>query len=121
MNRPDVRGIGSIPLFLISVAGWINQRQLQAIDYLKEENRVLREQPGDRRLRLTDDQRCRLAAKAKALGRKLLQEAATITTPEMLLAWHRTLIAQKYDGSGKRNPGRPCKAEEIEALVVRMA
>lgn len=107
--------------FLISVAGSINQRQLQAIDYLKEENRVLREQPGDRRLRLTDDQRCRLAAKAKALGRKLLQEAATITTPEMLLAWHRTLIAQKSDGSGKRNPGRSCKAEEIEALVVRMA
>ena len=106
--------------FLISVAGWINQRQLQAIDYLKEENRVLREQPGDRRLRLTDDHRCRLAAKAKALGRRLLQEAATITTPE-LLAWHRTLIAQKYDGSGKRNQGRPCKAEEIEALVVRMA
>ena len=54
--------------FLISVAGWMNQRQLQAIDYLKEENRVLREQLGDRRLRLTDDQRCRLAAKAKALG-----------------------------------------------------
>ena len=46
---------------------------------------------------------------------------ATITTPETLLAWHRKLIAQKYDGSGKRKPGRPRKAEEIEALVVRMA
>jgi hypothetical protein len=43
------------------------------------------------------------------------------TTPETLLAWHRKLIAQKYDGSGKRKPGRPRKAEEIEALVVRMA
>jgi len=82
---------------------------------------VLREQLGDRRLRLTDDQRRRLAAKAKGLGRKLLQEVATITTPETLLAWHRKLIAQKYDGSGKRKPGRPRKAEEIEALVVRMA
>jgi hypothetical protein len=59
-----------------------------------------------------------LAAKAKGLGRKLLQEVATIT--ETLLAWHRKLIAQKYDGSGKRKPGRPRKAEEIEALVVRM-
>jgi len=107
--------------FLISVAGWMNQRQLQAIDYLKEENRVLREQLGDRRLRLTDDQRRRLAAKAKGLGRKLLQEVATITTPETLLAWHRKLIAQKYDGSGKRKPARPRKAEEIEALVARMA
>jgi hypothetical protein len=52
---------------LISLAGWMNQRHLRAIDYLREENRVLREQLGDRRLRLTDDQRRRLAAKAKAL------------------------------------------------------
>jgi putative transposase len=106
---------------LIAVAGWMNQRQLQAIAYLKEENLVLREQFGDRRLRLTDNQRRRLAAKAKGLGKKLLQEVATIVTPETLLAWHRKLIAQKYDGSGKRKPGRPPKAAEIEALLVRMA
>ena len=52
-------------------AGWMNQRQLQVIDYLREENRVLREPLGGRRLRLNDDQRRRLAAKAKGLGRKL--------------------------------------------------
>jgi hypothetical protein len=121
MNRPDVHGIGSIPLFS-DLGSWLDKPAPTAGDRLPQGGEsVLREQPGDRRLRLTDDQRCRLAAKAKALGGKLLQEAATITTPEMLLAWHRTLIAQKYDGSGKRNPGRPCKAEEIEALVVRMA
>lgn len=40
---------------LIAVAGWMNQRQLHIIDYLREENRVLREQLGDRRLRLNDD------------------------------------------------------------------
>ena len=84
---------------LIAVAGWMNQRQLQAIDDLKEENRVLREQLGERRLRLTDDQRRRLAAKAKGLGRKMLQEVATIVTPATLLAWHRKLVAAKYDGS----------------------
>src|SRR5687768_8820889 len=49
---------------LISIAGWMNQHQLQVIDYLREENRVLREQLGGRRLRLNDDQRRRLAAKA---------------------------------------------------------
>src|SRR5919112_2743233 len=54
---------------LIAVAGWMNQRQLQMIEYLREENRVLREQLGERRLRLTDDQRRRLAAKAKGLQR----------------------------------------------------
>jgi len=78
---------------LIAISGWMNQRQLQAIDYLREENRVLREQLGGRRLRLNDDQRRRLAAKAKGLGRKLLADVATIVTPETLLAWHRKLIA----------------------------
>jgi putative transposase len=90
---------------LIAVAGWMNQRQLQRIDYLREENRVLREQLGGRRVRLNDDQRRRLAAKAKGLGRKLLADVATIVTPETLWAWHRKLIAQKYDGSGKRGSG----------------
>ena len=52
---------------LIAIAGWMNQRQLQMIDYLREENRVLREQLGGRRLRLNDDQRRRLAAKAKGI------------------------------------------------------
>ena len=106
---------------LIAVAGWMNQRQLQMIEYLREENRVLREQLGERRLRLTDDQRRRLAVKAKGIGRKLLAEVATIVTPETLLRWHQRLIAQKYDGSGKRGPGRPRTAAEIEQVVVRMA
>src|SRR6202047_1767837 len=106
---------------LISIAGWMNQRQLQIINYLREENRVLREQLGGRRLRLNDDQRRRLAVKARGLGRKLLAEMATIVTPETLLGWHRRLIAQKYDGTGKRKPGRPRSAAEVEALVVRIA
>jgi len=106
---------------LIAVAGWMNQQQWQVIEYLREENRVLREQLGGRRLRFTDNQRCRLAAKAKGLRRKLLAEIATIVTPETLLAWHRKLMAHKYDGSGQRGPGRPCTASEIEALVLRLA
>src|SRR5215469_10473906 len=62
-----------------------------------------------------------VAARAKQLGRKCLADMATIVSPETLLAWHRKLIAQKYDGSGKRGPGRPRTAAEMEALVVRMA
>lgn len=106
---------------LIAVSGWMNQRQLQAIDYLREENRVLREQLGGRRLRLTDDQRRRLAAKAKAVGRSLLAQVATIVTPETLLSWHRRLIAHKYDGSGRRKPGRPTTVKALEELVIGMA
>src|SRR4051812_43104195 len=106
---------------LIAVSGWMNQHQFLIIEYLREENRVLREQLGDRRLRFNDDQRRRLAARAKGLGRQLLTEVATIVTPETLLAWHRKLIAQKYDGSRQRGPGRPRTTGEIEALVVRLA
>jgi hypothetical protein len=106
---------------LIAVSGWMNQHQLEVIDYLREENRVLREQLGGRRVRFNDDQRRRLAVRAETLGRRVLAEIATLVTPETLLAWHRKLIAQKYDGTAHRAPGRPRIAGEIEALVVRMA
>src|SRR5215469_5152743 len=106
---------------LMAVSGWMNQQQLELIDYLREENRVLREQFGQRRLRFNDDQRRRLAAEGKGIGSKLPRAVATIVTPETLLAWHRRLIAQKYDGSGKRGCSRPRKSAEIEDLVVRLA
>ena len=106
---------------LIAVAGWMNQRQLLVIDYLREENRILREQLGDHRIRLNDDQRRRLAARAKSLGRRVLKDVATIVRPETLLAWHPKLIAQKYDGTAHRAPGRPTTTAVVEALVVRMA
>ena len=50
---------------LISLAGWMNQRQQDALDYRQEENRVLREQLGGKRLRLSDDQRLRLAVEPR--------------------------------------------------------
>ena len=108
--------------FLVtSIAGWMNQHQHHVINYLIEENRVLREQIGNRRLRFSDDQRRRRAAKAKKLGWKILAQVATLVTPETLLAWHRKLIAKKYDGSAHRTAGRPRTAAEIAALVTRMA
>ena len=106
---------------VIVLAGWMNQKQQHAIEYLREENRVLREQLGNRRLRFTDDQRRHLAAKAKLVGRRLLNDIADLVTPDTLLAWHRKLIAEKYDGSAKRGPGRPRTANEVENLVVRLA
>ena len=106
---------------LIALSGWMKGQQLLLIDYLREENRVLRKQLGDKRLRFTDDQRRRLAAKTKGPGRKVLVELGTIVTPETLLSWHRRLIAHKYDGSKKRGPGRPQTPGKIESLVVQMA
>jgi transposase InsO family protein len=108
-------------LLLISLAGWLNQRQQDVIEYLQEENRVLREQLGGKRLRFNDDQRRRLAVRAKKLGWRVLHEVTTIVTPATPLRWHRRLIARKYDGSKQRGPGRPRVVEEIDRLVVRMA
>jgi transposase InsO family protein len=105
---------------LIALAGWIHQQQRDVIDYLREENRVLREQLGPRRLRFTDDQRVRLAAKAKTLSRQSLREFGSLVTPDTLLAWHRQLIARKYDGHQCR-PGRPSVLAQIRQLIVRMA
>ena len=108
-------------LLLISLAGWLNQRQQDVIDYLQQENRVLREQLGGKRLRFNDDQRRRLAVRAKQLGWRMLNELTTIVTPATLLGWHRRLIARKYDGSQRRGPGRPRLQDEIQRLLVRMA
>ena len=88
---------------------------------MSEENRVLREQFKGQRLRFTDNQRRRRAAKGKALGRKVLREVCTLVTPETILLWYRTLIARKYYGSAKRGPGRPPVQESIQELVVRLA
>ncbi len=108
-------------LFLIAIAAWMNREQGDVIEYLKEENRVLRDLLGEKRPRLNDDQRRRLAVKGKTLGRKLLASCCCIVTPDTILRWHRKLIAQKYDGSENRKRGRPLVMAAIRRLVVRMA
>jgi putative transposase len=115
------RHIGPFRFLATVLAGWANQHQQDAVEYLREENRVLREQLGNQRIRFTDDQRVRLAEKAKDLGRRALREIATLVTPETLLAWHRNLVAEKYDGSGRRGPGRPRVMSQIRKLIVEMA
>jgi hypothetical protein len=73
---------------IIAVSGWMNDCQRQTIEYLREENRILREQMGGRRIRFID-QRRRLAARAKGLSRKLLAERVTLVTPGTF-AWRGT-------------------------------
>ena len=70
------------------MAGWLNRQQQDLIDYLREENRILREQLGSRRLRLTDAQRRRLAMRGKKLGRRALNQVAGIATPDTILRWY---------------------------------
>ncbi len=108
-------------LLLVALAGWINRQQQDVIEYLQEENRVLRSKLKGKRIRFTADERRRLAVKGKLLGRKILGDVASIVTPDTILRWHRMLITQKYDGSSRRGPGRPRVKDEIAKLAVRMA
>jgi len=72
------------------------------IDYLLEENRALLEQRNGKRLVLTDDQRRRLAAKGKAVGRRDLKLVATIVKADSVLAWHRKLIEKRCSTPERR-------------------
>ena len=55
-------------LLLVALAGWINRHQQDVIAYIQEENRILKGKLKGRRIRLTDDERRRLAVKGKAPG-----------------------------------------------------
>ncbi len=109
-----------LELMLLCFAGILTERERAINLYLREENRILREQLG-KRPRLTDDQRIRLAVLGKKLGRKLLGEWASIVTPDTILRWHRCLIAAKFDFSSRRGPGRPPVINLLRRLIVRMA
>jgi len=113
----------SLPMnFLVGIfAGWLTRQQQAMIDYLNTENEILRSQLKGRRLRLTDNERCRLAVKGRALGRKLLAEVACIVTPETILGWHRRLVALKWTFRRRDMLGRPPIADEVRVLIVKLA
>jgi len=96
-----------LQLILGFLAGWVSRSQQNVIEYLQTENQVYRELLGKKRPRFNEEQRRRLAVKAKILGRKVLSGLGCIVTPDTLLRWYRNLIAKKYDGSKNRKPGRP--------------
>ena len=79
----------------------MGRKQQQVIDYLLEENRILKEQfeATGKKLKLTTPQRRRLAVKARKLGWQNLMKYATLVRPETLLAWHRKYVARKYTAS----------------------
>jgi putative transposase len=104
---------------LCVVTGWLDRREREAITCLLEENRLLRRQLGNRRLRLNDDDRRLLAARAHRVGRPALREIVTIATPDTLLRSHRQLIARKWTYVSQ--PARCGILLEIRRLVVRMA
>ena len=84
----------------------IDKELYKAIDYLREQVRVLVEQQEkqNKRILLTNRQRMRVAAKAKRLSRKMLEQCTVLFTPDTVLGWFCKLIAEKYDGSENLMP-----------------
>jgi putative transposase len=110
--------VGAVRLFVMAVAGWWADQRQQTVPYLVEENRILRAHLRGR-LRLTDDERRRLAVHGHRLGRRRLQQVATIVTPDTILRWHRLLIARKWTYAAQ--PRRHGVLADIQRLAVRMA
>jgi hypothetical protein len=101
---------------LAYITGTVDQELLLRNEYLVTENRILRNQIKGR-LRLNDGERTTLAEMGQKLGKQALEDVATIVKPATILAWHRKLVAQKFDGSKQRKaPGRPTIDQELEAL-----
>ena len=100
------------------MTGWLDRRERAAIAYLMEDNRLLQRHIGGRRLRLTDDDRRRLAVRAYRLGREVLRDVATIVTPDTLLRSHRQLVARRWTYARKR-ASRGGALAEIRHLVVQ--
>src|SRR5215468_1249125 len=100
---------------LACLTGSVEEQLLLRNAYVVEENRILRKQIAGR-VQLTDAERQTLAAIGKKLGKQALEAVATIVTPDTILAWHRKLVAQKFDGAGNRQaPGRPRIDQALEA------
>jgi len=106
---------------LAYITGTVDQELLLRNEYLVTENRILRNQITGR-VRLTDGERKTLAEIGQKLGKQALKEVTKIVKPDTILGWHRTLVAQKFDGSQQRKPpGRPKVDPDLDALIVRMA
>ena len=104
------------------IAYCIDKELYKAIDYLREQVRVLVEhqEKQNKRIILTNSQRMRVAAKAKRLSRKMLEQCTELFTADTVMRWYHKLIAEKYDGTGNRGKvGRPQISPEVVALVIK--
>lgn len=110
-----------LDFLILTVSGWVNRNQRDMIEYLLEENRILRDHLGGRKVRFTNIERIRLARRAMKVGRKSLRGLDPLVTPDTLIRWYRRLVARKYDGSRNRKAGRPVTDDATRALILQMA
>ena len=106
----------------------ISKRQLEPallaqVDYLRAENKILREQLTS--LKINDTQRRKLAElgmQLKNISKELLESTVNIVQPDTILRWHRKLVAKKFDGSANRETPKVKRiTKEIEAEIIKIA
>ena len=103
------------------VSGRVHKRRLLVLEYLQAENRLLRARLSGKRIHFTDTARSACEVSAKAVGRKAMLALETVVSSDTLMRWYRRLVAQKWDFSKRRGPGRLGVMREISELIVRMA
>lgn len=117
-----------VQTYLMILVGLVTRDQEEIIGYLQSENKVLSElldkALAGKRIRFTGRQRRRLAEFGRKLGWRRLVKYCGIATPGTIYAWHRRLIAKKYDSAEQRKGrpmGRPPVSTETRLLVIRLA
>jgi len=113
--------VAPLQFLLLVFAGWVNRRQLEIVEYLQEENRVLREQLGDRRLRFTDAQRRRLADEGQSARPPHPGNSSPSGGARHDPALYRELVAKKYDAPPDEHAGDPVRTTSLQRLVVQFA
>ena len=104
---------------LAHITGSVDPATPAGNEYLVMKTRLLRHQITGR-VRLANTERKTLATIGKKLGRQELKEVASLLTPNSIFAWHRKLVAQKFDGSRQSEAQeRPKGDQKLESLVVR--
>jgi len=117
--------MGSVPrllsFLLVIVSGWVHRHQLLVIEFFQAENQLHKERLRGKRIQFTDAERALPARKAKPVGRSALLELDTVVSPDALLRWHGQFVAQQWNFTHRRGPGRPRIMRAISELNVRMA
>ena len=105
----------------MAVAGWWADQRQETVAYLVEENRILRAHLRGR-IRLTDEERRRLAVHGHRLGRRRLRQVATIVTPDTMLrspstsTLCRTTCTRSILSILQRTPNPPIRQARLQTL-----
>jgi len=76
-------------MLLMMPPGWVIRHKQDVIEYLKEENKILREKIGTTRILLNENRRMQLARPGKRLGRAALADAYGV------FSWTRSCGARR--------------------------